>query len=248
MNRVLAGVAVLLLSSATLAHGQGGASISGVIQDDTGAALPGVTITITNRNNGTSQVFVTGAEGNYRAVNLQPAPYEITAELSGFAPVKRAITLLVGSDATLDLKLGVATLAETVTVSGQAPLVEVAKSQPSSVIVGEQLASLPVLDRNFLVLAQLLPGSAPLTNVTTRFAVTKFGGVADQRNGYTTIIDGGTVDDATWGSPVINMGQDSVQEFKVFRNQFDAEFGSALNAVVNVVSKSGTNQSHGTGY
>src|SRR5262249_26320813 len=100
----------------------------------------------------------------------------------------------------------------------------------------------------FRVVDDRLRGSAPLTNLTTRFAVTKFGGVADQRNGYTTIIDGGTVDDATWGSPVINMTQDAVQEFKVFRNQFDAEFGSALNAVVNVVSKSGTNQYAGTGY
>ena len=122
------------------------------------------------------------------------------------------------------------------------------KAQPSSVIVGEQLAALPVLDRNFLVLAQLLPGAAPLTGVNSRFAVTKFGGLADQRNGYTTIIDGGAVDDATWGSPVINMPQDAVQEFKVFRNQFDAQYGSALNAVVNVVSKSGGNAYTGTGY
>ena len=118
--------------------------------------------------------------------------------------------------------MGVAALTESITVRGESPLVEVTKSQPSSVIVGEQLATLPVLDRNFLVLAQLMPGAAPLTGVSTRFAVTKFGGVADQRNGYTTIIDGGTVDDATWGSPVINMTQDAVQEFKVFRNQFDA--------------------------
>src|SRR5262249_30822796 len=244
--------AVALATAAVLwpatAAGQVGANVSGTIKDTTGGALPGVTVTITNKNNGAAQTLVSGPDGNYRAVHLQPAPYDIVAELSGFAAMSKTVTLYVGSDVTVDFALGVASLTETLTVSGESPLIEVTKSQPSSVIVGEQLATLPVLDRNFLVLAQLLPGSAPLTNVTTRFAVTKFGGVADQRNGYTTIIDGGTVDDATWGSPVINMTQDAVQEFKVFRNQFDAEFGSALNAVVNVVSKSGTNQYAGTGY
>jgi Carboxypeptidase regulatory-like domain/TonB dependent receptor-like, beta-barrel len=230
------------------AWAQVGGNVSGVAKDESGLALPGVTVTITNKNNGASQTLITGPEGNYRAVNLQPAPYEIVADLSGFATARRNFTLLVGTDATVDLTLGVAALTENITVRGESPLVEVTKSQPSSVIVGEQLATLPVLDRNFLVLAQLMPGAAPLTGVSTRFAVTKFGGVADQRNGYTTIIDGGTVDDATWGSPVINMTQDAVQEFKVFRNQFDAEYGAALNAVVNVVSKSGTNLFSGTGY
>ncbi len=238
----------LLLTLARPVAGQSGANIGGVVTDETDAALPGVTVTLTNTNNGASQVLVTGPEGNYRAVNLVPGPYTLTAELTGFAPIKRAVTLLVGANQTLNVKLTVATLSENVIVSGESPLVEVAKAQPSSVIVGEQLAVLPVLDRNFLVLAQLLPGAAPLTGVNSRFAVTKFGGLADQRNGYTTLLDGGAIDDSTWGSPVINMPQDAVQEFKVYRNQFDAQYGSALNAVVNVVTKSGGNNPSGTGY
>jgi hypothetical protein len=241
-------VVALVLAMVSPAAGQGGANIGGVVTDDTQAPLPGVTITVVNTNNGATQVLVTGPEGNYRAVNLQPGPYTITAELPGFAPTKKTVTLLVSSNATFDFTLNIATLAETVLVSGESPLVEVAKAQPQSVIVGEQLAALPVLDRNFLVLAQLLPGAAPLTGVNSRFAITKFGGLADQRNGYTTIIDGGAIDDSTWGSPVINMTQDAVQEFKVFRNQFDAQYGSALNAVVNVVSKSGGNTPSGTAY
>jgi hypothetical protein len=241
-------IALAVLGWGAPASAQVGGNVSGVAKDQSGAALPGVTITITNKNNGAVQTLVTGPEGNYRAVNLQPAPYDVVAELSGFATARKSITLLVGTDGTVDFLLGVATLTESITVRGESPLVEVTKSQPSSVIVGEQLSTLPVLDRNFLVLAQLMPGAAPLTGVSSRFAVTKFGGVADQRNGYTTLIDGGTVDDATWGSPVINMTQDAVQEFKVFRNQFDAEYGAALNAVVNVVSKSGTNLFGGTGY
>jgi hypothetical protein len=240
--------AVVIVLRATGAGAQGGAAVGGVVTDETGAALPGVTVTITNTNTGATQVLVSGEEGNYRAVNLQPGPYSLTAELSGFAANKRTLTLFVGASTTVNITLTVATLTENVTVSGASPLVDVARAQPQSVIVGEQLAALPVLDRNFLVLAQLLPGAAPLTGVNSRFAVTKFGGLADQRNGYTTVIDGGPIDDSTWGSPVINLSQDAVQEFKVFRNQFDAQYGNALNAVVNVVSKSGNNAYSGTGY
>lgn len=230
------------------ARAQVGASVGGAVADDTGALLPGVTITITNTSNGTTQVLVTGPEGSYRAVALSPAPYEIKVELIGFTTQTRAITLTVGADARVDFKLALASVQENVTVSGEAPLVETARSEPTSVVLADQIETLPVLDRNFLVLAQTLPGSAPLTAGNTTFATTKFGGPADQRNGYTTIVDGGTVDDTDWGSPIVNFSQDAVQEFKVFRNQFDAQYGSALVAVVSVATKSGTNRTSGSGY
>jgi hypothetical protein len=134
------------------------------------------------------------------------------------------------------------------TVVAEVPLIEAARFQPTSTVTQRQIDALPVLERNFLVLAQLLPGSGPINSTVTRFAVTKFGGVADQRSGYTTLVDGGDVDDAQWGSPTINVGQDAVQEFTVFRNQFDAQYGHALNAVVAVATRSGTNRFSGTGF
>jgi hypothetical protein len=97
-----------------------------------------------------------------------------------------------------------------------------------------------------LVTAQLLPGSGPLNSSVTRFATTRFGGMADQRSGFTTLVDGGDVDDAQWGSPVINLTQEAVQEFKVFRHQFDAQYGGALGAVVSVVTRAGGNQPAGS--
>ena len=226
----------------------GRANVGGVVTDETGARLPGVTVTVTNTANGISQVLITGVEGHYRAVALQPAPYDIVAELSGFAPVRRSLILSVGADATIDFQLTVAALQESVTVTGGAPAIEVSKSQQSSIVVPEQLQTLPNLGRNFLELAQLMPGSGPDNSRVQYFNPTKFGGVGDQRNGFTTLIDGGDVDDVIWGSTTMNFSQEAVQEFKVFRNQFDAEYGNALAAVVTVVSKSGTNQVSGSGF
>ena len=244
---ILAVVVVASLSAAGVASAQVvGANLSGRITDDGGGALPGVTVTITNTSNGATQTVVTNAEGGYRIVSLQPAPYQVKAELPGFGTATREIVLTIGANATLDLRLGVAGLEESITVSASTPLVEVARAAPSSTIVESQIQALPVLERNFLALAQLMPGAAP--NYTSKFSRVKFGGPADQRNGYTTIVDGGDLDDAIWGDPTVNISQDAVQEFKVFRNQFDAQYGAALAAVVTVATKSGSNQLHGSGY
>jgi hypothetical protein len=214
--------AAAFIFTAMEAAAQVGGNVGGVVRDNTGGVIPGATMTITNTNTGVSQTLQTGAEGNYRAVNLQPATYEISVEVSGFSTLKRIVQVMVGTDVTVDFSLKMADVAESVTVAGSAGtlMIDVNKSQPASVIADQQVQALPNLSRNFLVLAQLMPGAAPLP--TGRFGPTKFGGIADQRSGYTTIIDGSTVDDATWGSPVINMTQDAVQEFKVFRHQFDA--------------------------
>lgn len=247
-RRFVAAWLIAMALMAAPASAQVGGNLGGVVKDTGGGVIPGATVTITNTNTNAVQVLQTGAEGNYRAVNLQPAPYELAVEVSGFGTVRKSVIVQVGSDLTLDFALKVGDVAETLTVTAEASplLIEVSKSQPSSVVSDEQVSALPNLSRNFLVLAQLMPGVAPLP--TGRFGPTKFGGIADQRSGYTTIIDGATVDDATWGSPVINMTQDAVQEFKVFRHQFDAQYGSAMNAVVNVVSKSGGDTPHGSGY
>jgi len=224
----------------------GGANVGGLITDNSGGVLPGVTVTVTNTANGRAQSLTTTDDGRYRAVALTPGPYEISAELQGFGTIKKTVVLVVGADATVDLTLGVATVAETVTVVGEAPLVEVSKSQPSSVITGEQIENLPVLSRNFLVLAQLVPGTRPATGAL--FATTKFGGPGNQRFGYITLVDGGDLHEPIWGHPSINLSQDAVSEFKVYRNQFDAEYGGALSAIVSVVSKSGTNRQSGSGF
>src|SRR5215213_6879545 len=148
LSAVIAG-ACLVCAIVAPAYAQigGSANLGGVVTDESGGALPGVSVTVTNTATGRAQTLTTSDDGRYRAVALVPGPYEVSAELQGFGTLKRTITLVVGSEADLDLKLGVANLAETITVTGETPLVETAKSQPSSVITGAQLEALPVLSR-----------------------------------------------------------------------------------------------------
>jgi len=244
-----AALACVALLVAVPALGQSfGANVGGAVTDETGALLPGAAVTIVHALNGRKVVLTTGERGDYRAVALQPGDYDLSAERSGFAPATRRVTLVVGADATMDFVLRVAAVESETTVTADLSPIERTRSQPSSIITKSELDTLPVFGRNFLTLAQLLPGSGPSNSTVGRFALTKFGGPADQRGGFTTLVDGGDIDDAQWGSTTINVGQDAVQEFKVFRNQFDAQYGHALNAVVSVATRSGTNRVSGSGF
>ena len=246
MNTLLI-VTLLALPSAVTGQALG-SRLSGMVTDASGAALDGAAVTIRDVQSGRKYELRTGPPGSYRAIGLIPGEYEITAALAGFITLSRRLSLLVDADATVNFTLAVASVSDRVTVTAESPLVEVSRSEPASTITQSQVDALPILDRNFLTLAQLLPGSGPVNGTVPRFAITRFGGPADQRSGYTTIIDGGDIDDAQWGSPTINIGQDAVQEFKVYRGQFDAQYGHALNAVVTVATRSGTNQFNGRGF
>jgi Carboxypeptidase regulatory-like domain len=225
-----------------------GATLGGTVVDAGGALVPGVSISLTNAANGRAQTVVSSERGEYRAVALQPASYRVVAALDGFTPIERQVTLAVGTETTLNFTLTVSGVATTVVVEADAGSASSAEARPSSLVVAGELASLPEIGRNFLVMAQLLPGSGPLNATVTRSATTKFGGVADQRSGFTTQIDGGDIDDAQWGSPTMNLTQEAVQEFKVFRYQFDAQYGKALGAVVSVVTRSGANDVRGSAF
>jgi hypothetical protein len=248
MWRVLCvGIAALGLGSPAPAQVVG-ATLAGTVVDSTDARVPGVSISLTNLANGRTQIMVSTARGEYRAVALQPASYRVTASLDGFTQIERQVTLAVGTETTLNFTLTVSGVASNIVVEADAGSASSAEARPASLVVAGDLAALPEIGRNFLVMAQLLPGSGPLNATVTRSATTKFGGVADQRSGFTTQIDGGDIDDAQWGSPTMNVTQEAVQEFKVFRYQFDAQYGKALGAVVSVVTKSGANDVRGSAF
>ena len=236
-----------LIGLAVPAAGQStGGSIAGVVTDASGARVTGATITITNVANGHSQTLTAGEQGEFRVVALQPAPYRLVVEHPGFTRSERDLVLTVGSEATLEVRLTVAGVREAIAVTPAS--FDIAKFYPSSLVTFDAIRTLPDIGRNFLVLAQLIPGSGPLNTTPGRFATTKFGGAADQRSGFTTMLDGGDIDDTQWGGPTINVTQESVQEFRVFRHQFDAQYGNALNAVVSVVTRAGGNQFQGSAF
>jgi hypothetical protein len=247
----MAPITVLLVAvlSAGLASGQSiGANAGGVVTDETGARVQDATVTITHVLNGRTAIVTTGREGEYRVVALLPGDYDIAVTRGGFRSETRRVTLSVGAEATVNLALSLAAVVQNTTVRAESSLIEAGRSQPSSIVTKREIETLPLLDRNFLVLAQLVPGSGPINGTVNRLATTKFGGPADQRAGYTTLIDGGDINDAQWGSPTINVGLEAIQEFKVFRHQFDAQYGHALTAVVTVATRSGTNRFAGTGF
>ena len=167
-----------LIGFAVPAAGQAiGGHIAGVVTDDSGMRVTRATITITNVASGRSQTLITDEQGEFRIVALQPAPYRVVVESPGFARAEHDLVLNVASEATLELRLTAAGVRETIEVVPAS--FDIGKSQPSSLVTPEDIGTLPEIGRNFLVLAQLLPGSGPLNTTPGRFATTKFGGAAD---------------------------------------------------------------------
>ena len=221
------------------------AEVRGTVTDNTGGVLPGVTVTIQNEGTGITRSLVTDDQGAFRAPALQPGPYLVKAELSGFGTELRRMVITVGEVADVKIGLSVGTLSETVEVNATVIGVETTKSDLSGVVDQEQLAELPVLSRGFVGLAQLLPGGGPARTGDARFGIaTAFGGT-NVRSMYSMQIDGGNMDHPIYGFAIVSVNQDAVQEFRVLRNQFDAEYARAGTAVVNVVTRSGTNDLHG---
>ena len=251
--RVLAGLvlAVLSLSATTYAQSATG-SIDGVVLDATGAVLPGVGITITHQATGVTREVVTDGEGRFRAPVLPVGQYAVNAQLSGFKTVEqRDVTLNVGQTLTLRLEMAVSTVAESVTVSGSTPVIETSRSQVSSTVGETSVQNLPVNGRNFIDFALLTPG-------VTRDVRTGDISFAGQRGTLNSlVVDGADNNNTFFGQTLGRTGsgrapyqfsQDAVQEFQVNSNAYSAEYGRAGGAVINVVTKSGTNEVRGSAF
>jgi outer membrane receptor protein involved in Fe transport len=233
----------LLLPLPLLAQSSTG-SISGTIVDDSGAALPGVTVQATNSATGATRSSVTNASGYYQLALLPPATYTVEASLDGFQSIRRdQLVVNIGSDVSLNLTLKVG-VAETVTVTAAAPLIETERTQVSSVVNETAIENLPTNGRNFIDFVLTTPGVVK----DVRQGDISFAGQRGTLNSL--VIDGANNDNTFFGQALGRTGsgrapyqfsQDAVKEFVVNTNAYSAEYGRAGGAVINVVTKSGTN-------
>jgi len=237
----------LAVTAAPVLSQQGTAEIGGRITDQQRGVLPGVTIVLTNEETGVFREVTSREDGSYFAPQLTPGRYRLAAKLSGFKNFERpGLILEVGKTLTIDFTLEIGTLAENVTVEAASPLVDVTSAEVGGNIGTGELTELPAPNRSIFATVALLPGVQFLPSNQFGNDPINTSGQASQGNNIT--LDGGYNSDDALGSSVGGQTRtaiESVQEFQVLTNQYDAEFGRATGAVVNAVTKQGTNQFRG---
>ncbi len=239
ISGVALGVVALLLASSLAAQDVGG-TIFGRVGDESGKALASARVSARNVNTGLTRVSPTDAAGLYRLVALPVGTYEITIVAAGFATeVRTGVRVMIGQQSELNFALKVAGVAETVSVSGEAPIVESTKSAIGANITTRQIDELPLTDRNFRSLVFLAPGITQSVTETTNISAAGSNGSAN-----TFLIDGVSNDQDALGDIRGDYSPDAIGEFEVLSSQYAAEYGQASGAIVNVVTRSGTNDFH----
>ncbi len=243
----------LLLATMLLAQGTGG-RILGRIADSTGAVLSGVKVTATNDATGVSQDAVSNENGDYVFPNLAVGTYSLSFDLKGFKNIVRhSITLDVNQIVTLNITMPVGEAQEVVDVTSEAPLVDTTSTQLGSVVNNRSVNELPLNARDTYQFLQLQPGvqSQLGSSGGTFYGSSDAGAVSvnggrGRANNFS--VNGGDANDQFVNLPTIQPTPDAIEEFRVISNTFDAEYGRNSGAVVNVVTKSGTNKFHGDIY
>jgi len=226
-----------------------GGEIEGTVSDETGGVLPAVAVTIKNQATGITRETTTDGAGRFRAPLLPVGNYEVSATLQGFATSKVPnLDLTIGQTLTVNLTLQVAA-AEEILVTAVAPVIEVGRTQQASTVSAQAVANLPTNGRNFIDFVLTTPG----VTRDVRLGDISFAGQRGTLNSL--VVDGADTNNTFFGQALGRTGsgrapyqfsQDAVQEFQVNRNAYSAEYGRAGGAVINVVTKSGTNDFNGS--
>jgi hypothetical protein len=252
-QKVAVGVllAVLVAMALPVAAQQGTTEVRGRVVDPQGAVLPGVTVTVRNQDTGMYRETVSGSDGTFIANGIVPGRYQVVAELQGFKKFdRRDLVLEVGKTASIDVTLEVGAVSETVNVKSESPLVDVTSKEIGGNITNETLVQLPSVNGNFIGFIGLLPGIVPSIS-TESFGSDSISvnGQDPRNNNYS--VDGGNNNDDVIGQRAGMQARtpiEAIQEFQVITNQFDAEFGRTSGAIVNAVTKSGTNSMRGSAF
>src|SRR5215510_5722082 len=224
-------------------------TITGTVIDPSGAVIQKATVTLTNKDTGVSRVVQSTESGTYTAASLAPGSYDVRVEATGFAPMVRTIDITTGATTTVNLSMQVGTAKETVDIQAEAPTINLESNTVQGVVSRQQIDNLPLNGRSFLNLAQLEPGvtvaAGNPAQFNAQFNVSVLGGPAS----HTAItVDGGNIRNPVEGSTGQNFSQEVVQEFQLSSTNFDLSTGITAFGAINIVTRGGGNDFHGSGY
>lgn len=243
--------AFLVCSAHSLFAQQGTAGLRGQVLDQQGAALPAVAVVVRHQESGLFREVTSGPDGSFLVNAMTPGVYEVTAEISGFKRYQvRDVRLEVGRTAELTITLELGGLEESVTVTGEAPLVDTSSKAIGGNVSAREFVELPSFNRNFAGYLGMLPGVVATVSLTT-FGADSISVAGQNVRNVNYTMDGSNNNDTFNGGnggAQARVPVEAVQEFQLLTSQFDAEFGMASGGVVNSVSKQGTNQFHGSAF
>lgn len=226
-------------------------AVRGTVKDQSDAIIAGATVTVTNKGTGAERSFTSRSNGEYSIANLTPGDYEVKVTMNGFKTFLMMVTVQVGDNLSVDPSLEVGRTSETVVVTGETPAINTSDYKIDGVVNRKQIESLPLNGRSFLQLALLEPGVSvesvdnPGTSPNNFFRVS----IAGASQALTRIsVDGATVNDRVTGGTSQNFSQETVQEFQISTFNFDPSTSVTGVGSVNVVSRSGSNDFHGSAF
>lgn len=246
----------LLIGGTALAQGVAASGdIMGTVTDQSGAVVAGGTVTATDLGKGIRRTTTTGADGQYAFIGMQPSNYSISAGKTGFATeVAKSVTVVVGQTVTMNFQLKVSQVSESIEVTTEVPVIDTERGHQSNVINQQFIEDLPVNRRDYLTFTLLAPGVADSTRMASdqdfRVKQTPQSGLSfygSNGRGNSVTVDGGEANDDA-GGVRLTVSQEDVREFQINRSNYGVELGGASGATVNIVTKSGTNDPHGSMY
>ena len=225
-------------------------TITGFVTDATGARIPGARVVVSNQESGLTRTLVTSDAGDYSAPELLPGQYQVAAVATGFKRLAREATVETGTTTTVNLAMQVGVKTESLTVEGTSPQIRYESHEIDGMVSRPQIEGLPLNGRNFLELAKLEPGAQPPTKTSNnRTLVPLLGSPVGQDGRATRVtVDGGSVMEVGNGGVAMGFSQEAVEEFQVSTVNLDLSTGATASGALNVATRSGSNQFHGSGF